>query len=370
MKQISFINYLVIFFVFFTACGPDDTTEVVDEISEETNSNTVDLVVEIEELPDVNSYLASMEELDGSGTTAFLLISESHNGAFKIDEYGQILVRANGYFNYETSPTLTAQFTANKDEEVKTLNLTVNLIDFQEQDLLIEGVNFPDGDKHISFSVTNGNITYYDKGDWYRGEGYLLAYDDLDRLVQFIDYSIDDGGEFQKQHTYTYNDNNQIVSIYYDTYGNNAEPYTRTVEYEGDKISFYDEDGSFSYSITLDDQGNITLFEKADGVQYVYGYEGTNLTSLSSSTGVEKTFKYTKFKNPFANDLFKPIYKGLIFSDGSYGDDSKGEMVSEFRNENHLLNNSFQRYIFNKNDYPAYYLSEDLTEEYLNYNYE
>lgn len=112
---------------------------------------------------------------------------------------------------------------------------------------------------------------FYDGGT--SSYAYNFSYDSDNRLIEWTEGSI--------LYTITYGADGKITKLE-ETYSGNTEGIITNFKYEGNKISFLNEDNEVDEVITINNNGTIASFTEDDHTDK-FSYSGKNITSINST---------------------------------------------------------------------------------------
>ncbi len=363
MKHLKY--FLIVFSsVVMLSCASNDDADNIEmeqeeqeeEDVEEEASNIIQLTIEIEEIPVRDTFLATVEAPAGEGEVVYVLVNESDTGAFQIDDLGSITVMKAHLFNFESREFLTAKFSANRGDDFNILELTVNIIDYLEEDKLFLGAEYYNQVPVSLQYYPNGKPHRYYDGTFDAVFTRVVEYDDSGR-VDLI-RAFDDGGYFcLYTNTFTYDDEDRIAtvtSVYTDYDYCEQVDKINTVEYLNDGFNIYDDEGNLIREVEFDNQGRVEYVMTND-ISYNYMYEDGNLTAIvSSDNSLNREFHYDNFKNPHDIELFEPVYNAFLYSDFVIGITLKSWIDTNNRVEISQEENS-SYWVYDKDDYPIQY---------------
>lgn len=131
------------------ACTKDEEPQPKEEVV----ITVQDISVTIDENPDQEQLLATIQAETNGGEFTFLLKSESETGAFTVNTSGQILVADATLFDFEKRTGLTAIIELISSGVTETMNLTVTLNNVIDPTITVE-----DFDVIIDENPTDGDV--------------------------------------------------------------------------------------------------------------------------------------------------------------------------------------------------------------------
>lgn len=226
-------------------------------IIQEVVVNTSDFEISIEEMPEHNQLLGTIEGTTNQGEVEFNLISQNSEGAFTVDsETGELRVGDASLFVYQENPTLTGVVRVSNGEIYQDSNIYVSLIE-------------------IDFCTESNELFQQELLDWGENESDV-----------YLTYTMD-----ARTHEYTFTPNfdTSLCSIGYQSYSEEIPYLMELVDGNGtvifsEMIAFSSTEQSvhvLSSSIDLDSNETYTIRRTQN--DYTMGNEILGYTFLSRS---------------------------------------------------------------------------------------
>lgn len=142
MKKLLLL--LITSFIF--SCSKDSNDETPLEMGTEMETlieiTTEDFVTNINESQVNQTILGTVVATANEGTLNFNIISQSPEGAVTINtNTGELSIANASIFDYETNKTVTGTISASANDNSKTLNFTINIIDVDDTSITINSPN-------------------------------------------------------------------------------------------------------------------------------------------------------------------------------------------------------------------------------------
>lgn len=141
----KFLNLFLGILIVSAGCSSDDDTPMDPNTEENNITITVkDFEVTIDENPDINQNLGTIEATTNQGSVEFSIASQNPQDAFAIEAAtGNLTVKDPTLFDYEARTQLTATIVAKNGETTKEAKVTITLNDIRVE--VINGnIQFPD----------------------------------------------------------------------------------------------------------------------------------------------------------------------------------------------------------------------------------
>jgi hypothetical protein len=157
MKKIIIITFILLGLII--SCSEDD----------ETTITISDFEVSIDENPNPNQVLGTINASTNQGNLTFSITEQSPNNAFQINaSTGELTVLTENLFDFETNPTITGTLVAENGNVSENANITINLNDLEETTITISDFEVSIDENPnpnqvlgtINASTNQGNLTF------------------------------------------------------------------------------------------------------------------------------------------------------------------------------------------------------------------
>ncbi|QNJ98528.1 cadherin repeat domain-containing protein [Constantimarinum furrinae] len=300
MKKIVFCIVLCSLII---ACKSDDTGETLN-----TPLSTSDSLISIDENPDFDQLIGSIE-VDGSlNNLTFSFVQQSHPGAVNLDEdTGEMRVADPAIFDFEINEEITAVVKISDGNTSVESNVSINIIDlYYENTQRIKNIHTTSGCGYLSTDTDiNINISNYIMErinyDVYSQAWTVSLQHDGELINQYRFWYGSVGYSFSSTYNITYDSNNRIIALEHnfedDEFNTYIENYSIT--YIAGRIDVLNESTTEVTSIYFDNDGRLSRYENnSKSMDYLYDGNG-NLISKTDQSGYQILFTYDTKRNPF-----------------------------------------------------------------------
>lgn len=336
----KYFNFLLLFFLI--ACSSDDPTNPIIKLT------TSDFTVSVEENPELNQELGTIETSINDGSVSFNIDEISVDNAISIDQNtGVVKVVGPSLFDFEAREQITGIISVSNGGTTEYSNLTINIIDlFDENILRLAKIVDPDPlNYNYGIGICDANLKLtYDANDFFKKYSssrvdkswYYSVQHDGSKITEYK-FWLADYGVHTNIFYFTYGPDGRISSFINEmTYsGEPTNTYNFEVIYNGNTIEVKSLESNSSSFIMMNDNGLVKSIISGSTIIGEYEYdENGNLTLFTDEYGRTREYTYDTKRNPFRDivDLNWNEVLNIRFTRWSPGMDN-----GIWRNKNNII---------------------------------
>ncbi len=301
MKYFSLLMLLLLI-----ACNSDDPSSPIIELT------TSDFAVSVEENPELNGELGTIESSINDESVSFNIDEISVGNAILIDQNtGVVKVADPSLFDFEAREQITGIISVSNGETTVYSNLTINIIDVFDENILRLSKILDSNGSNPSFGslfCDQGIAIGYNENDSFKHIftthtelGWSISLQGDGTKITKYNFNVGDDGSYNDLYQLTYNVGGQISS-FVNIEKWNGEIFSSIdyeVTYNGNTIEVKNLETNGSRFIILNSIGFVeSLIAGNNRLDYQYDVNG-NLISKTYQDGNTVTYTYDNKRNPF-----------------------------------------------------------------------